>query len=228
MPNKHALVMFSGGKDSLLTACRTIELGYDVHLVTFDNKRTAWLDVTKETVKLLKTRYKSHVLSHAIIETYDIIATLAEYYNSSTLHQIGSQYGLLKPYQVNCLHCHTAMYAKSIILCVQNKYPAIANGARFNQGFIVEHMQMLQEYTDLTDRYNIQLHCPVFSHDDIQRKMNLADRNILCNVLEPQCWVGCPCKEDLNKKEIRTYMRYYNDQIKDKVIEYIDSQIQDI
>lgn len=223
MPNKHALVMFSGGKDSLLTACRTIELGYDIHLVTFDNKRTSWLNVTKETVELLKTRYKNHVLSHEIIETYDIVATLAEYYNSSTLHQIGSQYGLLKPYQVNCLHCHTAMYAKSIALCLKRNYPLIANGARFNQGFVVEHMQMLQEYTEIAEKYDITIHCPVFVHDDEQRKMDLADRNIMCNVLEPQCWVGCPCKEKLNKKEIRTYLRYFKEQLYDKIIEYIDS-----
>ena len=32
------LILFSGGKDSFLTACRLINTGYTVHLLSIDNE----------------------------------------------------------------------------------------------------------------------------------------------------------------------------------------------
>ncbi len=57
MEEKQALILFSGGLDSLLTSCKMIENGYQVTLVHYDNGSSSGCETVVETAKRLVRRY---------------------------------------------------------------------------------------------------------------------------------------------------------------------------
>lgn len=51
------LLMFSGGRDSYLAACKLIEQGYYVYMITFDNGCTSNLKAVKKVAKTIVDKY---------------------------------------------------------------------------------------------------------------------------------------------------------------------------
>lgn len=225
--SKNVLVMLSGGRDSFLATCRLIEQGNHVYMVTYDN---GCMSNTKAVTQVAKRIIKKYGPSRAsFIGIYSMPTYLyrfQEAYLYRTTSESSKQYPNLIPAQLSCLACHTGMYIEAIAYCKTHNIQCMAEGARKIQKFIVELPEMIERYKMLTKNNEIDLILPVYElSDDWERKLELADRGYIPKTLEPQCWLGCPLKQELSPSEIVSLVGYYDNEIEPKLEKIINDKV---
>lgn len=225
---KNVLLMFSGGRDSFLSACCLVECGVYVHMITYNNGCISGIDAVKTTAARIVEKYGP---SCATFEGVHSIAgglyRLQEEYLYQTAEETGKKYPYILPSQLSCLVCHTAMYVESIAYCTAHGFQLIAEGARKSQRFFVELPEMQKRYHNLAAQYGLDLITPVYDlQDDWERKLEMADRGFIPKTAEPQCWIGCPLRQDLSEDHVASLAAYYDDMILPKLPGYIDRRVQ--
>lgn len=187
------LQMFSGGRDSLLAACRLLDVGHSILLVTYDNGCTLYSNHAKTTANCLIEKYGESKISFL---TYSIAGVWREFllpFFNLKSSEILKQYGEITYSQFNCLSCRASMYVYSVALCKVLGFCIISDGARHSQGFAVELDPVLNRFRDLVSSYGIELVSPVLSlGSDWERKNELLRKELPTKVLEPQCLIGVP------------------------------------
>ncbi|EOQ37933.1 hypothetical protein [Butyricicoccus pullicaecorum] len=221
------LLMLSGGRDSFLSACRLIEQGKRVYMITYDNKCMSNAKGAQEVAERIIQRYGPEKAVFVGIQSVAAhLYRLQKNYLYQTLQESSQKYPNLRPAQMPCLACHTGMYIESIAYCKAHNIPAIAEGAREIQGFFVELPEMVERYEKLAKDYDITIELPVYKlKDDWERKLELADRGFVPKTFEPQCWLGCPLGENLNEEERRSLAAYYDAEMEPKLEKLIDARI---
>lgn len=224
---KNVLVMLSGGRDSFLATCRLIEQGNHVHMVTYDN---GCMSNTKAATQVAKRIIKKYGTSRAsFIGIYSVttyLYRLQEAYLYKTTSESSKRYPDLIPAQLPCLACRTGMYLEAIVYCKTHNIQCIAEGARKVQKFIVELPEMIEKYKILVQKNEIDLILPVYElSDDWERKLELADRGYIPKTLEPQCWLGCPMRQELSPSEIMSLVSYYDNEIEPKLQKIINDKV---
>ncbi len=212
---KKALLMLSGGRDSFLSACRLIEDGYQVLLVTYDNGHMSKTDnvrlLSDRLGQIFGTERVKHVGIHFIAQNIRPLLNKALYQEPAELCK---EYPHLLLSQVNCLACHTAMYFHSIAYCKAHGIKVLAEGAREKQKFFVELPEMKNRYEDLCQKYDILLQLPVYDlKSDIERKDELGEWGFLPKSFEPQCWLGCAMLQELTDDQRKSLTDYYDKEI---------------
>lgn len=108
---KKALVLFSGGKDSFLSACKLIEEGFEVFLVTYENScGLGASNVTHGAERIISKYGKEKV---HFLEAYNTISVWREFFlpfMNMTPSQILKEYGEISYSQFNCLTCKQYVY----------------------------------------------------------------------------------------------------------------------
>lgn len=223
---KEALILFSGGKDSLLATIRYLDDGYKVYLITYDNSCGLGMKNVKSTIKRLIKKYGNDRID--FIGTKDISAIfrnfIEPFYNYK-LDYIIDEFGVVTISQFNCLACRMAMYVASIIICRQKNISIVVDGARICQLFAIEQEEMLNKFTSLFDKYKLKIDYPVKNIDnDWELKNELLIRGIIPKTIEPQCLLGCPLnKDNINKELINSICNVYEKYLKEKAIKVIDA-----
>lgn len=209
------LLMFSGGRDSYLAACKLIEKGYYVHMITFDNGCTSNLDVVKEVANTIIAKYGIHHADYAgVWKTAWHNMLLDKNLCYMKPKELVINYPELLPYEATCLSCRTSMYLVSIAYCKAKNIQYISEGARKQQGFFVELDEMKNRYEKLCMEHGIQLIWPVYElESDTERKIELGRRGLLTKTLEPQCNIGRPQRQKLTEEEKESLSRYYDMEI---------------
>lgn len=88
------------------------------------------------------------------------------------------------------------MYIYSIAICKKLGIKRISDGARHDQGFVIELEPMLERFKKLLNDYELELLLPVIDMDsDWKRKNELLIHGFVPKTLEPQCLLGVPLKE---------------------------------
>jgi 7-cyano-7-deazaguanine synthase in queuosine biosynthesis len=220
---KKALLMLSGGRDSFLSACKLLQEGYQVLLVTYNNGHISQIGNVKIVADRLKQIWGSERIRHVGIHTIaqDIRPLLYKtlYYEPLELCQ---EYPNILISQVNCLACHTTMYFHSIAYCIAHEIETIAEGAREEQDFFIELPEMKERYEKLCQKYNKELRLPVYDlKSDMQRKNELARWGMSPKSYESQCWLGCPMLQKLTDEQRTCLMNYYVQEIEPKADETI-------
>ena len=201
---KKVLVLYSGGKDSMLSAMLLIEQGYQVFLVHYDNSLEIGSQNIKNGVKRLEKKYGSDKIKYIGVKKIDSLFRefIREFYNFKS-NLITKKYGNVSISQFNCLACRLSMYVESIIICKQLGINFVADGARNSQLFAIEQDQMLNLFIELFKSYNIDLLLPVKNlKDDFQEKNEFLIRGIIPKVNESQCLIGMPLNSDGVDEEI--------------------------
>lgn len=211
------LVLFSGGLDSLLTACKLIEEGYHVILAHYDNGSSMNSKCVIETANRLIERYGNDKIEFwGIGMIVGYFSALRYTYFNEKVSTLAQHYPNLIMNQANCLACRTSMYIFSILLCKQLRVNTIAEGARRTQLFAIEQDEMLNKYQELLASYNIKLLTPVLDlENDFEREIELMIRSITPRVLEPKCWLGTPMKEPLTKDEVLDTVKFYQEKLEE-------------
>lgn len=225
--SKDILLMLSGGRDSFLSACRLIEDGFRIHMITFDNGCMSNSEDAGLTANRIIAKYGE--ASACYVGVYSIAALcskLEDFHLYCSLEKLVQQYGSLPQIQLPCLDCHTAMYLAAIAYCKTHNIFYLAEGGRKAQKFFVELPDMRERYEKLAKEYDLILKFPVYElEDDWERKMELAERGFVPKVLEPQCWRGRPMHRDLTETEIKGLKDFYDYEIEDKLKPLIEKQI---
>ena len=151
------LVLYSGGKDSMLSAMLLIEQGYQVYLIHYDNSLEIGSNNVKNGFKRLEKKYGSDKIKYiGVKKTSGIFRELIrEFYNLKT-NEISKKYGEISISQFNCLACRLSMYIESIIICKQLNISHVADGARNSQLFAIEQDKMLNLFKSLFEKYSIK------------------------------------------------------------------------
>ncbi|MFQ7801934.1 MAG: hypothetical protein ACLRHW_20985, partial [Coprobacillus cateniformis] len=112
------LLMFSGGRDSYLAACKLIEKGYFVHMITFDNGCTSNLKAVKSVAKTVIDHYgKDCAKFLGIWNTAWHKMMLDKNLQYMKPKDMITNYPELLPYEATCLCCRTSMYLVAIAYC---------------------------------------------------------------------------------------------------------------
>lgn len=188
------LVLYSGGRDSMLSTIFLLEQNYEVYLVHFDNSLEIGSKNIQAGINRLQKKYGLTKVKYIGIKKTDGIfrELIREFYNLKT-KEINSLYGNMTISQFNCLACRLAMYIEAIILCRQLDIKYVADGARNIQLFAIEQDEMLKLFIELFNKYNIKLLLPVKDiKDDFELKNEFLIRGLIPKVSESQCLIGMP------------------------------------
>lgn len=226
MEREKVLVLFSGGKDSLLTTCMLIEKGFKVCLVNYDNSCTLKSDNVLYSVNKLIEKYGNERVEFIGIKT--IIGIIRNFFlpiKNMKPSDIVNEYGELPYSQYNCLICRSSMYLYSIILCKMLDIKYMAEGARKSQSFVIELEPMLQKFRELLKEYDIELYTPVFDIvDDKEVDQELSLYNFYHGGLEPQCLLGVPInnKYPIDEEVIKATIKFYEKEIQPNAFDIIE------
>ncbi len=226
---QEVLVLFSGGKDSLLSTIRYLDNGYKTYLVTYDNACGIGTKNALTTAKRLVKKYgKEKVILLGIKDISPIFREMIHPFYNYKLDYINSTFGNISISQFNCLACRASMYAMSIIFCKQLGIKLVIDGARKSQLFAIEQVEMLKEFASLFLKYDLTINYPLKDlENDWDLKNELLMRGIIPKTIEPQCLLGCPLKKDnidndLIKAIVKVYHNYLLEKIEKCINDYKD------
>ena len=213
---RSVVLLFSGGKDSMLACCRLLSQGYKVYLMVCNTGTILLNNKAIETAKYLESHFDSGSVGFAgEYLTYSYRLRVMEKFLTTESYVFAESYPRILPYQLCCLCCHSAMHLYALAYAIKNDIKFVATGARESHGFVMEDTAMIKEYESVYLNHNIQLLNPVFDlEDDFYRRLEIASYGITSSFLEPQCTLGYPVIDKLNREQVNSLVQYFVDNIK--------------
>lgn len=209
---KEVILMYSGGLDSILSCIRLVRDGYKVYLIHFDNGSSIGSENIQNGVERLINRFKNDVEYLGIASTAARFLHYREMVDIENLNakELYDKYGKISISQYRCLLCRMAMYTYSIALARKMGISCIAEGARKSQLFAIEQDELLNEFRNLCEKFNIKLLTPVLDVVDDYEKENeiyMWDQNL--GASESKCLLGFPMNRELSSEELDDIKRFY-------------------
>ncbi len=119
-----AVLMFSGGMDSSLTAAHLAERFRKVHLITYRSRRLARVESSRINARKLAAIYGSDRVVHTIIDLHDEQRELLEQVPADYV-----EYCSTSAPGVLCLGCKLTMYTRTLVYCLEHGVTHAADGA---------------------------------------------------------------------------------------------------
>lgn len=214
--NKGILLMYSGGKDSFLSALKLQKEfpDYTINLVTYDNGCMVGLKNVETTISKLKTISKYGFSYKGTFNTYGIAREFYFPYFNMKAEDLAEKYPGLTASQYHCLICETSMYLYSMWIAKQLECEYVANGARECQEFVVEQEDMIDRYQELAGEFGLSIKYPVYNiEDDWELENEILRYGLIPKVYEPKCLIGCPVYGSIDYKVIESTVEYYDKEI---------------
>ncbi len=211
--NNEIILLFSGGRDSFLSSCYLIENGFKVYMVTFENGAGLQSYNAEHGAKRIIKRYGADRSRFLGVQCIAGIwrEFFLPYFNMKP-SEIIKEYGEITISQFHCLTCRSSMYIWTILKAKEMNIEKIADGARKDQGFVIESPGMISKFRKFLSEYSISLLLPVYELDSNWRRKNLLLlKGFVPKTLEPQCLVGVPLPggkppdEDVQKAVIKFF-----------------------
>ncbi len=209
------LVMFSGGKDSFVSACRCIDRGDEVALISFNNGAlAAEKNLLHGAMRIISRYGPQHVSYAGVYNTAAFVARLRKWHANQSYEELQKVLPSVCPTQVMCLHCQTAMWASAIAYAKAQGYDTICSGCRHSDEFCTGSVKYLDAIRELAKYHFIDVLLPVWEPSssiqswDIERDCEMTDRGFEPQVLEPKCMLGMPCSK-LTEKQEGELLAYY-------------------
>lgn len=217
--DKDVLLMYSGGKDSTLSAIRLHNAGYNVHFIHFNNgymrdSDKPFLTYTK-TFKPEDGYYFSYL--HKSVDVSHLVRNYQERYTISDLHDISLES------EYCCLSCRMAMYTEALRIAYHEGYKYLAEGARASQEFMLEQPEFLEHLKRLAASYGIELLFPVLHLTDDQEEIHeIIDNGYSSKTWESKCLIGRSAvpKTEEDKEAIISYYSNKLEPTMKKMISY--------
>lgn len=220
------VLMYSGGKDSILSACRMVSAGYRVKCLSIDNGCMSWLPEFNKSVERLHYVFGNKAERLKTESCAELRKSILMLRAEKDVSELALRYGNLVPYQLSCLECHTSMVVTAIRKCTELGVSELTTGSRKSQGFIVELQPMIDRYSELCRVAGVQMHTPVLELDsDYDRDIELASYGIIPKVMEAQCWSGMPIKCKMTQSNIDSLLKYYDNEIKPLCMDAIKTAV---
>lgn len=216
------LLMLSGGLDSFLSACKLIEDGYNIKMVSYDNGCTYGSDNIKIAAdRIIKKYGEDRAEYFGSYKTAGVVREFFFPYFNMTPAKQQEEYDGLTPSQFHCLICRMGMYIYSIWICKKYDIHYIAEGARKSQEFVIELPGMIKERIPALLKDNgIELLLPVYEmEDDWERSNELLARGFVPIANEGKCLIGVPVNGSIDESVVSGVHKYYDRVILNKIKE---------
>lgn len=209
------LLMFSGGKDSFITACKLVDAGDTVNIIGFNGGCLLGEKNILETAERLHKKYKDKI---NIIGLRGCMATrmnIDKQWKEFTSKELFEDYPHVTGLQAQCFFCQTSMWLESIGYCIAKNINAIACGYKNTDLFCTGSERYLDFIQNICSEYGIEVKTPMWNFVDYEDGLDRRDsemilRKFLPSVLEPKCAVGIPANGKIDKNEIEELIRYFN------------------
>ena len=173
-------ILFSGGLDSSLAVCKTIEKGYKAYLLHYDTGAL----VSNNLVNIRYNELKK-VYGDCIVGLYE--CGISGIFRRIALVSLEDD---IKKYNASliCVGCKLAMHIQSIIFCKNNKIGYMADGSTERQKRYGEQREVALNFIkELYNAYDISYENPVYNLDKKEIKYGLFDRGMTIQPLEDTC-----------------------------------------
>lgn len=194
---EEVLLLYSGGLDSMLSACYLAARGYHVNLIHFDNGSSIGTEMIIKGAKKLEERFGSEKITYLGI--VPIVGVIRSFHKIKNLKcsEILETYGNTTISQYQCLACRSAMYWYAAMIALEKGIPTIAEGARKSQQFVIEQPPMMKEYEKFLSSQGLTLLTPVYHLDDDYERICQLERFRMEPVAyEGKCLLGHYLEED--------------------------------
>lgn len=156
------LVLFSGGKDSWLTASRIVEADKQAVLITMNNGALACERNVLYGAGMLESIYGPDAVSYAgACSTAHAAQCLGEPWAAMSAGEFGGRYPSLMPAQVQYLHCQTAMWTAAAAFAKTRNIRETAAGYKSTDPFCTGCRPWLDRIEKFLDANGIALSLPV-------------------------------------------------------------------
>lgn len=210
------LLLYSGGKDSTLTAIRLKNAGYNVHFIHFDNGHMMDADKPYLTFKKTFSKEEGYTFQYQN-RAVKIGSIFKEYFYSWKKEHGNNLDGYNLDSEIRCLSCRMAMYTSAIIYAKEHGFKYIAEGARISQKFMLEQPAIIERLKTLASKYGIELLFPVLELvDDEEEKQELIANGFSSKGWESKCLLGRPAMEKDSSSEA-IILSYYDNHLVENV-----------
>lgn len=204
-----ALVLYSGGKDSILATCDVVTAGYEVILLSCNCGALVAEENLLYGVKQLQRRFGADVVSYAgCSATVAVINRLSEYYVNTPAEKFARNFPSLTPCQIRCLNCQSTMWVAAIAYAVAHDIKCIACGYKATDEFCTGMQSYWDNLISIAGRYNLLLLRPEWDlSSDFERDKKMIYYGLYPAVLEPKCLLGTPATPlgDSERKDMQNY-----------------------
>lgn len=221
---QEVLLLFSGGKDSFLTACREIHEHNRVTLISFNNSAVLGEKNFLHGATRLINRWGSDQVKYAgVYNTGAVIQNLVQYWKETPQREIADAYPDLTYTQVTCLHCQTAMWICAIAYARAHNIQTIASGYRKSDPFCTGDPGYIERIRSIAAAHKITIKLPAWEDEswsgpagDFNRDTELYHNKFLPAVYEPKCMLGWPVA-NLNQNEKASMHQYFDNILSHKI-----------
>jgi hypothetical protein len=176
--NPQITVLFTGGRDSSLTACLLANKGKFVHLITCNNGTVINSKIATYRYNELKSAFEDNIVSRTVIPTHGLFRRVA-------LAEIEDDF---KVYGKNLilLGDQLAIHSQAILYCLCNGIKELASGfVTYEKHFAEQNPTAIALFKSFAKEYGIKYSTPVYRYkalDDI--KYHLMDFGVSTKSLE--------------------------------------------
>lgn len=224
-----SLVMFSGGKDSFLTACRLAEIGRQVELISFNNGAVVGEENIGHGVKRLQNRYgEDKVQFVGVYNTAALMQRVEHNWVYGSWKELGEKYPGCVNAQVRCLHCQTCMWLAAIAYAKAKGIKEIAAGYKSTDLFCTGMEKWIDRIAYVAEQHGIVVGFPLWEtpewgeYPEVGRDYEMLSRGFEPCVLEPKCLIGCPVQDRVGEEDM---LRYFDDCVVVSMDEMIDYMV---
>lgn len=226
---KDVLVFFSGGKDSFITACKCVEEGYHVKLISFNNGCVANEENILHSAERLISKYgEEHIEYVGCYNTWGVFTSFRCKLVNTPFKEIYKSYPHLCMSQLNCMQCQSSMWVAGIAYCIAKDIKYIATGYKNTDNFCTGIIRYLQEMKILALGFGIEVLTPMFDSNlkdkSVERDIEMGKRGFLPCVYEPKCMLGCPSQKP-SQEGVDSLMKAFKDTVTDTVMNEIQSLV---
>lgn len=204
-----ALVLYSGGKDSMLAACDLVAIGYEVVLLACNCGALVAEENLLHGVKQLKECFGADVVSYAgCSATAATMCRLSEYYTNTPVQDFAKNFPTLTPCQIRCLNCQSAIWVAAIAYAKARGIRTIACGYKATDEFCTGMQSYWDSLISIASRYEIALLRPEWDLvTDYERDIKMIRYGLYPAVLEPKCLLGTPATplSDTEREDLMNY-----------------------
>lgn len=212
------LLMFSGGKDSFIAACKLVEQGNNVSLIMFNSGCIAAEENVLHSAERLKKKYTNRIEMMGIRSTMADNIRINKQWKEFTARELCSRYPDVNGVQSQCFFCQTSMWLEAIAYCKSHDIRCIATVYKSSDTFCTGSQSYLEFIREIANEHYIEIKLPMWGFIDIEdgldrRDQEMCMRRFLPSVLEPKCTIGLPADEKISSKAIEQLINYIKEYI---------------
>lgn len=211
------LLLYSGGKDSMYSACYFLSKGHTVHLLSFNNGALQAEEHLLHGYDRLRRLWGQNVVWEGVYGTAAMIKQFHKDLYTEPLEHVTQQYPTLTLAQLQCAICQTCMWLAAVSFAIAKGITNIASGYKSSDPFVVGNPAYVSFIENFCRQYGIETVTPVWS----KTICNLMDYRMSASVLEPQCMLGMPADGTDSDVAVKFIIDRYSKQMPALIDRYV-------